>query len=237
MRSNARVRSLLVATAAAAIVTAGAAASAAKLPLAPLSSLGKLVAPPKGVAGPEGVPIPKAKSLLGKAQPVKLGETIDGVKCQTAEKFGYHIHVHLTIFVDGKARAIPYGIGIGSPQGQNTPDGLFITEGTCFMWLHTHALDGVIHIESPTRTIYTLAQFFAVWGQPLSTTQVGPDKGKVTTFYDGKVWTGKPGAIPLTSETQIQLDVGKPLIAPVHIVFPAGLAGACTNFAGQITRC
>ena len=64
-----------------------------------------------------------------------------------------------------------------------------------------------------------------------------PMKGKVTMFYDGKVWTGNPGDIPLTSEIQIQLDIGKPLIAPEHIVFPAGLAPACENAAGIPAKC
>jgi hypothetical protein len=205
-------------------IAALAAADGAPLPVAPLSSLGKLApAPNPGPAGPEGVPDPRAKPLA-QAQAVKLGETVDGITCQKLEKFVYHIHVHLTIFVKGHAFAIPYGIGIGPPlEGVNTTAGPFVTVGSCFMWLHTHALDGVIHIESPTQRTYELGQFFAVWGQKLSSSQVGPDKGKVTTFYDGKVWTGNPGDIPLTSETQIQLDVGSPIVAPEHIVFPAGL--------------
>jgi len=211
----------------------------AHLPLAPLASLGKLTAAPSpGSPGPEGVPVPATKYVLAPPQTVKLGETIDGVTCQRLERFVYHIHVHLTLFLEGKAIAIPYGIGIGTPlQGVKTPDGPFIEAGTCFMWLHTHALDGVIHIESPTRRTYVLGQFFAVWGQALSATRVGAAKGKVTTFYDGKVWTGSPAAIPLTSETQIQLDVGSPIVAPEHIVFPAGLAGSCESAAGKPAPC
>jgi hypothetical protein len=204
------------------------ATAGASLPLAPLSTLGKLApAPNPGPLGPEDVPVPNAKLLLAAAKKVTLGETVDGVTCQSVEKVAYHIHVHLTIFVDGQARVIPYGIGIGPPiEGLNTTAGPFVTVGSCFMWLHTHALDGIIHVESPTEHTYTLGQFFAVWGQPLGTTQVGPAKGKVTTFYDGKVWTGNPGDIPLTSATQIQLDGGKPLVAPEHIDFPKALLPA-----------
>jgi hypothetical protein len=223
------MRWLLAAAAASALgITTLAAAAGAALPLAPLSSIGKLAAAPSpGPLGPEGVPVPNTKYLRAQPQTVKLGQTIDGVTCQRIEKFAYHIHVHLTIFVDGKAVAVPYGIGIGQPlQGVKTSLGPFIEAGSCFMWLHTHALDGVIHIESPTQRTYALGQFFAVWGQKLSASQVGPAKGKVTTFYDGKVWTGSPGAIPLTSETQIQLDVGSPVVAPEHIVFPPGLAAS-----------
>jgi hypothetical protein len=213
---------------AAVALVAVSAGGASRLPLAPASSAGTLVpAPNPGPLGPEGVPVPKTKKLLddGRVRVVKLNQSVDGVTCQRIEKLSYHIHAHLTIFVDGKAVGIPYGIGIG-PQlgGVNTPEGPFVTTGSCFMWLHTHALDGIIHIESPTKHIYTLGQFFAVWGQKLSTSQVGPEKGKVTTFYNGKLWTGNPNDIPLTSEIQVQLDVGGPIVAPEHITFPPGLA-------------
>ena len=52
----------------------------------------------------------------------------------------------------GSARQIPAGIGIPGAQGQNTAAGELITSGTCFYWLHTHAADGIIHIESARRT-------------------------------------------------------------------------------------
>jgi hypothetical protein len=208
----------------AALVLGAGAALAAGLPLAPLSSAGKLVpAPSPGRMGPEGVPVPSG-SILATPQKVKLGQTIDGVPCERAEKVAFHIHAHLTIFVNGKARVIPYGIGIGPPlAGENTSLGPFVTVGNCFMWLHTHALDGIIHMEAPKLVKFTLGQFFAIWGQPLSSGRVGPAKGKVTAFYNGKVWTGSPASIPLSSALQIQLDVGTPVVAPEHIVFPKGL--------------
>jgi hypothetical protein len=205
-------------------------AAGAALPLAPLSTIPQLEkAPSPGPLGPEGVPIPKAPTLA-KVTNVKLNETVDGITCEASEKVAYHIHAHLTIFVNGKAEQIPFGVGIGIPiSGVNTTVGPFVTVGACFMWLHTHAADGIIHIESPTQTTYTLGQFFAVWGLKLSTAQVGPAKGKVTTFYDGKVWTGNPANIPLTSELQVQLDVGGPIVAPEHITFPKGLAASMTK--------
>jgi hypothetical protein len=221
-------RGAVAAGVAAAIVAALAAgAGAAALPLAPLSSLGKLrPAPAPGALGPEGVPAPHGKLFSG-LRAVHAGESVDGVRCQTSEQVVYHIHAHLTIFVRGVAYVVPLGIGIGPPlYGLNTSIGPFVERGSCFMWLHTHALDGVIHIESPSERTYTLGQFFAVWGLVLTPTRVGPAAGKVTTFYDGKVWTGRPANVPLTSEAQIQLDVGTPLVAPEHIVFPAGLASS-----------
>ena len=119
--------------------------------------------------------------------------------------------------MDGKQKVVPYGVGIADPQlqpGLGTP---FVAAGSCFSWLHTHAADGIIHIESPVKRTFTLGNFFDIWGQPLSATQVGPEKGKVTAMYNGQVWTGNPRDIPLGSHTQIQLEVGDPLVAPILI--------------------
>jgi hypothetical protein len=227
-----RVKPLrLLLTAAVGLALAAGATAAAKLPLAPLSSAGPLApAPAPGPLSLELVPIPTGATLVD-PQAVRLGETIRGIPCQSAEKVAFHIHARLTIFVDGKARQVPYGIGIGPPlYGQSLQGhGVFVTSGSCFMWLHTHAADGVIHMEAPRLTTFTLGQFFAIWGAPLSKAQVGPAKGKVTAFYNGQVWTGDPAQIPLSSELQIQLDVGKPVVAPEHITFPKGLAPAKTT--------
>ena len=91
------------------------------------------------------------------------------------------------------------------------------------MWLHTHSADGIIHTESPVKRIYTLGNFFDVWGQPLNRRRVGPTRGMVTVFFNGRVFTGNPREMPLLAHAQIQLDVGRPLTAPEHITFPQGL--------------
>jgi hypothetical protein len=118
---------------------------------------------------------------------------------------------------------VPAAVGIASPQAQHTPEGLFVGAGSCFYWLHTHAADGIVHVESPVRATYTLGQFFDIWGEPLNTSQVGPATGVVTAFYNGQHWTASPRDIPLNAHAQIQLDVGSPLVAPESIQFPNGL--------------
>jgi hypothetical protein len=135
----------------------------------------------------------------------------------------FHIHSHLAIFVNGQARQVPAGIGIPGGQAQPTAHGPFIDAGTCFYWLHTHAPDGIIHVESPVQRRYTLGEFFDEWGQPLSPHRVGPAAGRVAAIYDGQVYQGNPGDIPLTAHAQIQLEVGTPLIAPQPVSFPPGL--------------
>jgi hypothetical protein len=80
--------------------------------------------------------------------------------------------------------------------------------GKCLYWLHTHDTTGVIHIESPAQRVYTLGEFFDVWGQPLSSTQVGHLTGHVTAFLNGRRFPGDPRSIKLTPHAVIQLDVG-----------------------------
>jgi len=197
--------------------------TAPKLNLAPLSTLGTLKpAPAPGPLGPEGVPVPTAPALAGTAT-AATGQAVDGISCQTTEQTIFHIHAHLTIFVNGSARQVPAAIGIPGAQAENTAQGPFIASGTCFYWLHTHAADGVIHIESPVQRTYTLGNFFDVWGQPLGTDRVGPTTGHVVALYNGQVYQGNPRDIPLTAHAQIQLMVGTPLVAPEQISWPSGL--------------
>jgi len=199
-------------------------ADSTALPLAPLATLGDLRQPPKGARfGPEGVPVPTGPALAP-PQPLAIGTQVDGITCQVGEQVLFHIHAHLTIFVRGRPRAVPAGIGIGPPLSiDETPVGAFVAGGSCFAWLHTHSADGIIHTESPVNRTYTLGDFFDVWDQPLNRDRVGPARGIVTSLFEGRVFTGSPRDIPLLAHAQIQLDVGRPLVAPQGIGFPRGL--------------
>jgi hypothetical protein len=173
--------------------------------------------------GPEGVPIPQAKAIAGPGSP-RQGSKAGGIPCGAIEQLAFHVHAHLTLFVAGAAKRVPAGIGIGAPRNiETTPRGDFVGGGTCFSWLHTHAADGIIHIESPVQRSFTLGEFFAVWGQPLGPNRVGPATGTVTAYVGGKRYRGNPRSIPLGAHSQIQLDVGRPLVAPTIIRFPQGL--------------
>ncbi|HWB21853.1 MAG TPA: hypothetical protein VG652_03085 [Gaiellaceae bacterium] len=199
-------------------------AFAARFVVNPLGLLTQIhSAPSSGLPGPEGAPIPQAPPLAAGHSPA-LNKSVDGIKCQRSEQVLFHIHAHLTIFVNGQARLVPYGIGIAPPiRGDNTTAGPFVTSGSCFAWLHTHTNDGIIHIESPVQLTYTLGNFFDVWHQPLNSDQVGPARGKVTVFVNSELYVGNPRDIPLLPQAQIQLDVGLPVIAPESITFPQGL--------------
>jgi hypothetical protein len=134
--------------------------------------------------------------VLAPADANLSGKTIDGMSCLGSEQLAFHDHAHLTVLVNGARRTVPAFIGI-------KPD------GSCLYWLHSHTPDGVIHMESPEQRSFTLGNYFDVWGQPLSANQVGPVKGTVTAFVDGKKITGNPRDIKLGEHVNIQLDVGK----------------------------
>ena len=202
----------------AAVVVGGASAATA-----PLSSLGRLQpAAYPGDPGPELVPIPRAPRLASPVSRSRPGESIDGIKCEYNPRLVSHVHVHLTVFVNGKARSVPAGIGFWPPLGpQNYRHGQFgVAPGTCWSSLSTRYADGLIHVESPTRRSFVLGELFDIWGQPLSRRAVGPAQGPVTAIVNRRVWTGDPRSIPLNAHTQIQLEVGKPLVAPQQIRFP-----------------
>jgi hypothetical protein len=182
-----------------------------------ISSLGQVKSPPQlGPQGPEGIPAESGPTLAPPASPLP-NTSVDGITCGATEQLAFHVHSRLTVFVNGQQEKVPAGVGIYHPQSEQTQRGPFVASGACFSWLHTHASDGIIHIESPIQRSFTLGNFFDVWAQPLSKTQVGPARGHVTAFLNGKVWTGNPRSIPLGSHQQIQLVVGKPIIGPEKI--------------------
>jgi hypothetical protein len=166
--------------------------------------------------GPEGIPLEKGPDLAPAAT-TSQGSTVDGVQCEAQEQVVYHIHAHLQVFVNGTPRTLPAAIGMVGPISEQTPYGPFYGAQQCYYFLHTHASDGIIHIESPSVRIYTLGNFFDEWNQPLGATQVAGDKGKVTAFVNNKPWTKNPRAIPLVPHASIQLDVGSPVVPPHEI--------------------
>jgi hypothetical protein len=158
--------------------------------------------------GFEGVPIEPGAVL---ASAGTTGTTpVDGISCGSSEQLAYHIHAHLAVFVNGQARALPGGIGIPGSQVVQSSEGPVANGGECIYWLHTHAPDGVIHIESPTHRIYTLGDLFDVWRQPLTSTDVAGVKGKVNAIVNGKPWTKSLRSIPLDPHAAIQLNIGSP---------------------------
>jgi hypothetical protein len=166
--------------------------------------------------GPEGVLVFNVPDVAG-ASSTLGGRTVDGISCRTEAKevVKYHVHVHVTIYFNGDMQRLPAGIGITKPQAvEHYSAGPFIDVGIydCLYWLHTHVADGIIHVEAPAKQQFTLGQFFDIWNQPLDRKRVGPDKGNVVVFENGKRLNGNPRAIPLLPHGVIQIDVGSPVV-------------------------
>ena len=131
-----------------------------------------------------------------------------GLAPLTEEGQVVHIHQHIDIFVDGKPVTVPGDIGIG--EG-------FISD------LHTHASypPGIIHVESPTEARFSLGQFFAVWGVPLSATCIGSlcaeGAKKLKAWVDGEPVAADPTRIVLAERQQIVLAYGTPAQEPTPV--------------------
>jgi len=130
----------------------------------------------------------------------------------------YQYTVHLAVFVQGAARKIPYGIGMTNGRAKRTPRGTFVDPGNCYSTLHTDAADGMINVTSTQVRSFTLGDFFDVWGQALGRNRVGPATGPVTAFVNGKPYLGNPRDIRLEKHALIQLEVGRPLVAPAPLM-------------------
>src|ERR1035441_3835265 len=166
--------------------------------------------------GPEGVLIFNVPDLASSSSTLH-GSSVDGITCRTIakESVKYHVHVHVAIYVKGQMRRLPAGIGITQPQlVVHDSAGVFKDVGLydCLYWLHTHVADGIIHVEAPAKQSFTLGQFFDIWNQPLSDSQVGPAKGSVVVFENGKKLIGDPRQTPLLPHGDIQIDVGTPIV-------------------------
>jgi hypothetical protein len=128
-----------------------------------------------------------------------------------------HIHQHLDVFASGRRVQVPAGIGI-DPQLQ------FVSP------LHTHDTTGVLHVESPVPTTFTLGQFFEVWGVSLSEWQIGGLRvgaGRVLrAWVNGRPVTGDPAAVKLAAHQQIVIAYGTPAQMPerprARYEFPPG---------------
>jgi hypothetical protein len=131
-----------------------------------------------------------------------------------AEGTAQHIHAHLDIYIHGQPATVPAEIGI---YNGITP-------------VHTHDTSGIIHIESPDASaIYTLGQFFDIWGVKLTSTSIGgyiSDATNKLAVYDNGKPVKNPANLALAKHHEIVIAYGsaqeQPSIAKSYN-FPSGL--------------
>ncbi|HEY4217940.1 MAG TPA: hypothetical protein VGM67_12435 [Gemmatimonadaceae bacterium] len=133
------------------------------------------------------------------------GQVVNGIPCDAQEGQRVHIHQHVVIFDHGKQVPIPENVGQ-------------VPLARCLYWIHTHTPDGIIHIEAPQNRSFTLGDFFAVWGQPLSRTQAATahaEKGQALhVWVNGKPYVGDPSKIALVPHADIVIESGPPFPKP-----------------------
>lgn len=167
--------------------------------------------------------------------PYQTGATIDGITCDQGEHSQVHYHAELQMYVNGVQQPFPSDAGRPSSAG-------------CYYWLHTHASDGIVHIEALADGTYTVGQFFDIWGQHISSTQLFNNKVDSThklTIYvytpssdqisnkdpnsdftvtppsNLQPYTGDPRKIQLKPYELIYIEYGTP-VTPQPFSFPAG---------------
>jgi hypothetical protein len=134
------------------------------------------------------------------------GQPVDGLVCEATSPGPYHVHTHLSIFLNGEALAVPASIGAVAQSAT--------TE--CHYPLHTHDPTGLLHAHATTETFFTLGQFFRVWGQPLQRDNIAGLAGLPVVVYvtDNGVAreaTGDLAALQLLSHREITIQVGTPI--------------------------
>lgn len=74
---------------------------------------------------------------------------ISGITCDETEHLVFHNHTKLVIQSQNGSIPVPAYVGI--------------VPNECIFWLHTHDDSGIIHVESPYKTSFSLGQFLQVW--------------------------------------------------------------------------
>ncbi|MBO0782708.1 MAG: hypothetical protein J2P37_28165 [Ktedonobacteraceae bacterium] len=130
-------------------------------------------------------------------------DPVDQISCDSGEHNTYHVHAHLSLYIEGQQVQVPANIGIASDQ-------------SCLYWLHTHDETGVIHIEAPQQTDYSFGKFLEVWQrfpQLNYPTQLAKTEGW-QVYVDGKPFTGDWHTIPMKAHTLITMVWNTPNVTP-----------------------
>lgn len=186
-----------------------------------LAGCGTATSPPphgsRGLAGgrrASGIPA----GLLAGVRPIgrgprfqpPAGERVLGA-CRTP--LGTRRQAHIELF--GANRVVLLAAGIGARAPRRIRDGR-LRRARCFGALVTLDPTGTVYYR-PGRA-FTVADIFRVWGQPLTGRRIASfTGGRVRAYVNGRRWHRSPGAVPLTRNAEIVLEVGAQV--PPHASF------------------
>jgi hypothetical protein len=160
---------------------------------------------------PQGERVGTATWPAGNTADGGQGQVVNTFTCSTVN-LQYHRHAHLSIFRDGVQLAVPGAIG--RPPG-------------CTYGLHTHDGSGTLHLEPGLASVneVNLGSLFAIWGQPLSYTNIAGITGlPVRVFVKDNgdnpenggalfEYTGSLDDLQLISRREITVQIGATLTA------------------------
>jgi hypothetical protein len=182
----------------------------------------------KTITTPKDIPAAPAPSSGGLTWPVPPDPLAlarkAGLTPEPHEFFGFHVHSHLDVFVNGKPVQVPAGIGINihdpAVHHQVLEDGSDAYGGIdppckqpCVSPLHTHDVSGVLHTESAGSEPNHLGQFFTEWNVRLDADCVGGycrPQASILVYVDGNTYDGNPADIELTDHKEIAIVIGTP---------------------------
>jgi hypothetical protein len=137
---------------------------------------------------------------------VRDGRPVGGASCTPRNR---RFAAHLELFARGRVVPVPAGIGVG-PQ-------------SCAYPVWTADPTGVLSVDAPPGTL-TLADVFAVWGQPLGGHRLAgfASRGGVRVYVNGRRTAAAAPSIPIRPHDEIVLAIGPRV--PVHrsYLFPPG---------------
>ena len=173
------------------------------------------------VAAPSPTPIGAGPRYHPPAAPKRVlaGDPVGPLRCGAG---GRRFGVHLELFARGRVVIVPAGIGVAAPR---TRIGAFVRPRGCSYAARTLEPTGVVEVRRVARL--TLADLFAVWGQPFSPTRLvgfSTRRGApVRAYVAGRRWRGRLGAVPLRRHAQIVLELGRFVAPHRSFVFRRGL--------------
>lgn len=165
-------------------------------------------------------PIPAGRTaayrLPARSPAVNAGASIGGLSCRTHRAKPFAVHVEL--YARGLVLPLPAGVGLAPPV---TRHGAYVTRGRCSYALRTYEPTGLVMVD-PGRP-FSLGALFAIWGQPLGLTQLGPFTGPVIAYVNGHRWYGAPAAMPLRRHSEIVLEADGYVPPHPSYLFPPGV--------------
>lgn len=121
---------------------------------------------------------------------------------------GIRALAHVELFAAGRVVPVPPGIGIAPPLARR---GAYVLRGRCSYPIRTTEPTGLLELRRRMRL--TLADLFAIWGQPLSPTRLASFGASVRAYLGGRRWRRDPRALPLAPGAVVVLEVG-PYVPP-----------------------